>query len=44
MDLSKVPEDPNDPMGAEDASATFVKNLRRVFKGCPADIFPKPSH
>jgi hypothetical protein len=44
MDLSKVPEDPNDPMGAEDASATFVRNLRRTFKGCPADIFPKPSH
>ena len=44
MDLSKVPEDPNDPMGAEDASATFVRNLRRTFKGCPPDIFPKPSH
>ena len=44
MDLSKVPEDKNDPMGAEDASSTFVRNLRRMFKGCPADIFPKPSH
>ena len=44
MDLSKVPEDPNDPMGAEDASATFVRNLRRTYKDCPADIFPKPSH
>ena len=44
MDLSTVPEDPNDPMGAEDASATYVKNLRRTYKGCPADIFPKPSH
>lgn len=43
MDLSKVPEDPNDPMGAEDASTTFVRNLRRTYKGCPADIFPKPS-
>lgn len=44
MDLSKVPEDKNDPMGAEDASPTFVRNLRRTYKGCPADIFPKPSH
>lgn len=44
QDLSTVPEDPNDPMGAEDASAVYVRNLRRVFKGCPADIFPKPSH
>jgi len=42
MDLSGVPEDPNDPMGAEDASAVFVRNLRRTFPGCPADIFPKP--
>jgi len=44
MDLSRVPEDKNDPMGAEDASPTFVRNLRRTFKGCPGDIFPKPSN
>jgi hypothetical protein len=44
MDLSKVPVDPDDPLGPEDASPTFVKNLRRTYKGCPADIFPKPSH
>ena len=44
MDLSRVPEDPNDPLGPEDASPTFVRNLRKTFKGCPADIFPKPSH
>ena len=44
MDLSKVPEDKNDPMGAEDASPTFVRNVRKTFPGCPADIFPKPSH
>ena len=44
MDLSRVPEDKNDPMGAEDASPTFVRNLRRTFKGCPPDIFPKPSN
>ena len=44
MDISRVPEDPNDPLGPEDASPTFVRNLRKTFKGCPADIFPKPSH
>ena len=44
MDLSKVPEDKKDPMGAEDASPTYVRNVQRTFKGCPPDIFPKPSH
>ena len=43
-DLSRVAEDKNDPMGPEDASPTYIRNLRRTFKGCPADIFPKPSH
>jgi hypothetical protein len=44
VDLSKVPEDKKDPLGAEDASPTYVRNVQRTFKGCPADIFPKPSH
>ena len=44
MDLSKVPEDPKDPLGAEDASPGFVKNLMRTFPGVPRDIFPRPSH
>ncbi len=44
MALAKVPEDKNDPMGAEDASPTYIRNLRRVYKSCPADIFPKPSN
>jgi hypothetical protein len=43
MDLSKVPEDKKDPLGAEDTSPTYVRNVQRTFKGCPADIFPKPS-
>ena len=43
MDLSKVPEDPNDPLGPEDASPTFVKNLMKKFPGAPRDIFPKPT-
>jgi hypothetical protein len=44
MDLSKVPDDPDDPLGAEDASPAFVKNVQKTFPGVPADIFPKPSH
>lgn len=43
MDLSKVPDDPNDPLGAEDASRGFVNNLIKTFPGVPRDIFPKPS-
>ena len=44
MDLSTVPEDPKDPLGAEDASPGYVKNLMKTFPGVPRDIFPKPSH
>ena len=44
LDLSKVPEDPKDPEGAEDASPGFIRNLRKTFPGVPADIFPKPTH
>jgi len=43
MDLSKVPDDLNDPLGPEDASPTFVKNVMKTFPGVPRDIFPKPS-
>jgi hypothetical protein len=44
MDLSKVPEDPDDPLGAEDASPTYVRNVIKTFPGVPKDIFPKPSN
>src|SRR5215467_4079407 len=43
-DLTKVPEDKNNPMGPEDPSPTYIRNLRRTFKGCPADIFPKAAN
>ena len=43
MDLAKVPEDPNDPLGAEDASPTYVRNVMKTFPGVPKDIFPKAS-
>ena len=41
MDLSKVPEDPNDPLGSMDASPGYVKNVIKTFPGVPRDIFPK---
>lgn len=43
LDLSRVPDDPNDPLGAEDASPLYVKNVMKTFPGVPRDIFPKPS-
>jgi len=43
LDLAQVPEDPKDPLGAEDASPGFVKNVMKTFPGVPRDIFPKPS-
>jgi hypothetical protein len=43
-DLSTVPEDPKDPLGPEDASPGYVKNVMKTFPGVPRDIFPKPSH
>jgi len=42
MDLSKIPDDPKDPLGAEDASVGYVKNVIKTFPGVPRDIFPKP--
>jgi hypothetical protein len=44
MDLSRVPEDPDDPLGAEDASPTYVRNVMKTFPGVPKDIFPKPGN
>lgn len=43
-DLTKVPEDKNNPMGPEDPSPTYIRHLRSTFKGCPADIFPKSAN
>jgi hypothetical protein len=43
LDLSKVPDDPDDPLGPEDASPGYIRNLRKTFPGVPADIFPKPT-
>ena len=43
MNLSKVPEDPDDPMGPEDPSPTYINHVMKTFPGVPRDIFPKPS-
>ena len=44
LDLDKVAEDPKDPLGREDASPGWVKNLRKIYPTVPLDIFPPPSH
>ena len=41
VDLSKVPEDPKDPLGVEDASPGFIRNLRKIYPDVPTDIFHK---
>jgi len=41
IDLSKVPEDPKDPLGVEDASPGFIRNLRKIYPDVPTDIFHK---
>jgi hypothetical protein len=44
LDLSKVPADPNDPLGAEDNSPGWVKNVQNTYPGVPREIFPRASH
>ena len=44
MNLSKVPEDPDDPIGPEDPSPTYINHVIKTFPGVPRDIFPKPSN
>ncbi len=43
MNLAKVPEDPDDPMGPDDPSPTYIRNLMKTFPGLPKDILPKAS-
>ncbi|SRR5581483_3098374 len=44
MNLSKVPEDPDDPMGPDDPSPTYIRNLMKTFPRLPKDILPTPSN
>jgi len=39
MDLSGLPEDPDNPM--QEPTARFVKQLQKTFPGLPAGIFPR---
>jgi hypothetical protein len=40
MDLSVLPDDPDNPMGPDDPSPKFVKAVQKAFPGVPSDIFP----
>lgn len=40
MDLSVLPEDSDNPMGADDPTPKFVKTVQKAFPGTPSDIFP----
>ena len=40
MDLSVLPEDPDNPMGPDDPTPKFVKAVQKAFPGVPSDIFP----
>jgi hypothetical protein len=41
MDLSVIPQDPDEPLEAEDATPKFVKKVQSAFQGVPSDIFPR---
>ena len=41
IDLSAVPADPNNPLGDQEASPGFIRNLRQQYPAVPVDIFPK---
>lgn len=41
MDLSVIPEDPDEPMESQDVTPKFVQKCVKQFPGLPADIFPK---
>jgi hypothetical protein len=41
IDLSVIPEDPDNPQGALDPDAKFIKEVQKRWTGVPADIFPK---
>jgi len=40
VDLSVIPEDPDNPMGPDDPDPKFVKAVQKAFPGVPGDIFP----
>jgi malic enzyme len=44
IDLSVLPEDPDNPMGLDDPTPKFVKAVQKAFPGVPSDIFPPRAH
>ncbi|HEY6069999.1 MAG TPA: hypothetical protein VIU85_01405 [Chthoniobacterales bacterium] len=43
IDLIKIAEDLDDPVGPMDPSAKFLAEVQKRYPGVPADIFPKKS-
>jgi hypothetical protein len=41
IDLTTIPPDPDNPMGDQEASPGFLKNLHHKYPQIPLDIFPK---
>jgi hypothetical protein len=40
VDLSILPEDPDNPMGPDDPTPKLVKAVQKAYPGVPSDIFP----
>jgi len=40
QDLSKLADDPDNPMGIDDPNPKFIKAVQKLYPGVPADIFP----
>jgi hypothetical protein len=41
IDLTSIPPDSHNPMGDQEASPGFLKNLHKKYPQVPLDIFPK---
>lgn len=41
VDLSRIPEDPDDPLEATSVTPAYIKKVRKAYPQAPADIFPK---
>ena len=40
QDLSKLPDDPDNPMGIDDPNPKFIRAVQKLYPGVPSDIFP----
>ena len=41
IDLASIPADPANPLGDQEASPGFLKNLHQKYPQAPMDLFPK---